>query len=267
MSVLLLMTGIFASVLLLYLAGIFLLSRVLRDNSIMDIAYGPAFAIAAIATLLLTDTASPLPVLIATCITIWALRLFTRILRKNFGKPEDARYAAWREKWLQKGSLYFIVRSFLQVNLLQGVIILLVASPFIISIAAGDAIHLWFVCVGFAIYAFGLTYESIADWQLDRFIAGKKAGTEPANLMVTGLFRYSRRPNYFGETLIWWGLAIMALPLPFGYLALISPLLITFIVTRVTGPMLEEIFLEKYPEEYRAYMERTSYFFPLPPTS
>ena len=80
--------------------------------------------------------------------------------------------------------------------------------------------------------------------------------------MVTGLFRYARRPNYFGETLIWWGLAVIVLPLPFGYLGLISPLLITYIVTMVTGPMLEKIFLEKYPTEYRAYMDRTNYFIP-----
>ncbi len=83
--------------------------------------------------------------------------------------------------------------------------------------------------------------------------------------MTTGLFRYSRRPNYFGETLIWWGLAIMVLPLPFGYLALISPIVITYIVTCVTGPMLEKIFLARNEAEYRAYMETTSYFIPLPP--
>ena len=116
--------------------------------------------------------------------------------------------------------------------------------------------------VGFVVFCFGLAYETIADIQLDQFIAGKQAGTEPATLMTRGLFSLSRRPNYFGETLIWWGLAIMVLPLPFGYLALISPLVITYIVTKITGPMLEKGFLERYPDEYQTYMDTTSYFIP-----
>jgi steroid 5-alpha reductase family enzyme len=80
--------------------------------------------------------------------------------------------------------------------------------------------------------------------------------------MTSGLFHYSRRPNYFGEVLIWVGLATMAYPLPYGAWAVLSPLLIWYIVTRVTGPMLEKIFLEKYPAEYRAYMHSTNYFIP-----
>jgi len=80
--------------------------------------------------------------------------------------------------------------------------------------------------------------------------------------MTRGLFSLSRRPNYFGETLIWWGLAIMVLPLPLGWIAISSPLLITYIVTKVTGPMLEDSFLEKYPEKYQHYMDTTSYFIP-----
>jgi steroid 5-alpha reductase family enzyme len=194
----------------------------------------------------------------------WSVRLAVRIWRKNHGKPEDARYAAWRTAWNARGKLYFILRSFLQINVLQGIIIAIVALPVILASAA-DASITSLTLIGGLVYLFGLGYETLADYQLDQFLARKRAGTEPAVLMTTGLFRYSRRPNYFGETLIWWGLALMVLPLPFGWLAIASPLLITFIVTRVTGPMLEDIFLQKYPAEYRAYMDQTSYFIPLPP--
>lgn len=83
--------------------------------------------------------------------------------------------------------------------------------------------------------------------------------------LAEGLFRYSRRPNYFGETLVWWGIATMVLPLPFGYLGLVGPITITYIVTRITGPMLEKIFIEKYNTPYVEYMKQTSYFIPLPP--
>lgn len=257
-------TSIFGCVLLMYVGTVFLLSQIKRDNSIMDIAYGPAFFISALATLILVHTYTLLPVIIVGLTGIWAGRLSLRIYRKNRGKPEDARYAAWRSEWQKRGQLYFIIRSFLQVNLLQGFIILLVSLPFILAISFTDSLHWVYVAIGCLVFAAGLTIESVADFQLDQFLARKRAGTETAVLMKTGLFRYARRPNYFGETLIWWGFALMVLPVPFGYLGLISPLVITYIVTKVTGPMLERIFLEKYPVEYRAYMAETNYFIPGP---
>ncbi len=264
MEIVLLHLGIFSSVLLIYVTTVFLVAQWRADNSVMDIAYGPAFTLSALGLLWFTNTTATLPWLITGLMGAWSLRLAVRIWRKNHGKPEDARYAAWRAAWTARGQVYFMLRSYLQINLLQGIIIAIVAVPVVLASAASAALST-ITLIGGAVYLFGLAYESIADYQLDQFLTRKRAGTEPATLMTTGLFRYSRRPNYFGETLIWWGLAIMVLPLPYGWIALASPLLITFIVTRVTGPMLEAIFLEKYPEEYRAYMARTSYFIPWPP--
>jgi len=228
----------------------------------MDIAYGLAFFVSTFGTAYLTSTTSLLPAIIIGCIGAWSLRLSSRIFRKNLGKPEDARYAKWRTQWMEKGRAYFWLRSYLQVNLLQVVIIFFVAMPAVFALAYPTMYNQWFVLVGFLIFCFGLAYETIADLQLDRFIARKQAGTESATLMTKGLFSLSRRPNYFGETLIWWGLAIMVLPLPYGWVTIISPLVITYIVTRVTGPMLEEAFLEKYPEKYQRYINTTSYFIP-----
>lgn len=244
---------------------VFIIARLAKDNSVMDIAYGPIYFFAIGGTLLHTMNFASLPTIVTACMAIWATRLGVRIFLKNKGTPEDARYAAWRAEWMQKGVWYFWLRSFLQINLLQGVIIFIVALPGTIALAHSAEAQLDFALLGLLVFLFGLAYETTADWQLDRFIARKKAGTEPANLMTTGLFRYSRRPNYFGETMVWWGLAIMVLPLPFGWLALLSPLTITYIVTKVTGPMLEKIFLEKYPEEYAKYQQTTSYLIPLPP--
>ena len=261
-----LISAIYALVVLLFVTGVYVIATLKRDNSVMDIAYGPAYAVGAWTTLILTDTMSILTLVIAGCITMWAVRLSLRIGKKNWGKPEDQRYAAWRNAWMQKGHWYFLVRSYLQINLLQGVIIVIVSLPFIIAVAAyaqsTTELITPFMYAGVAIWLIGFLFESIADWQLDQFIARKKAGAESKTLMTSGLFRYSRRPNYFGESLVWWGLAIAVLPLPYGYLALLSPLLITFILTRVTGPMLEDIFLEKNPQEYRHYMSTTSYFIP-----
>ena len=250
--------------LLIYVTVVFVLALIKHDNSIMDIAYGPAFFVSLVSAAYITDVNTPLVAAVMLGIGLWSVRLSTRIFKKNLGKAEDARYAAWRKAWSARGRWYFLLRSYGQIYLLQGFIIFLVALPGIIALSYGEEYSLTWLTIGLLIFAGGLIYETIADHQLDTFLARKRAGTEAATLMTKGLFRYSRRPNYFGETLVWWGLAIMVLPLPFGYLALISPLVITYIVTQVTGPMLENIFLEKYPEEYRAYMAHTNYFLPGP---
>lgn len=265
MEPLLFNSTIFLSFLLLVVTLVFIVAQLKKDNSIMDIVYGPIFLVTGIATYIYTESTSMLALVILVATFIWSTRLGTRIYNKNKGMPEDARYAAWRTLWNQKGQWYFLLRSYLQINILQGIIIAIVSLPLILSLSFGETYSLPFVLAGVLVFAIGLAIESTADYQLDRFIARKKLGVETANLMVTGLFKYSRRPNYFGETLIWWGLAIMVLPLPYGWLGLLSPLTITYIVTKVTGPMLENIFIQKYGEEYLAYMKKTSYFIPLPP--
>lgn len=284
---------------LLVVSVVFVIAQLRHDNSIMDSFYGPIFAIATWVTIAALTVANYsdihwLTYAVAALVTLWAARLSFRIIRKNWGKPEDPRYAAWRTKWMKRGRLYFILRSYLQVNFLQGLIISAVSLPIILCLSPESFAHmevapnkpfdgtlvrmvrlplidvpLGQIIAGLGIFIsfIGLAIETIADRQLDRFIARKKAGTEAAILMTTGLFRYSRRPNYFGESLVWWGLAITTLTLQLGmtslfWIGFISPLLITFILTRVTGPMLEEIFLEKYPEEYQHYMQTTSYFIP-----
>lgn len=249
-------------ILLLFVSCVFVFAQFIEDNSIMDIFYGPLFLVTAFLYLNLTDVGGMLPYVITACIALWSLRLSGRIFLKNYGHKEDARYAAWRTQWMEKGRWYFILRSYLQINLLQGLVILFVLLPFAISVTTAEAVSPFFLFLGLAVFFFGLAYETIADYQLDAFIARKKAGAEKATLMTTGLFAYSRRPNYFGETLIWWGQAIMVITLPYGFLALISPLLITYIVTKVTGPMLEKQFLTRYPKEYQAYMASTPYFIP-----
>lgn len=258
--------GIFASFVLILVTIVFLISQLRTDNGIMDIWYGPIYALAGWATWYVHAVYSEAGFLLLIAISLWATRLCLRITRKNWGAPEDARYAAWRRTWLARGRWYTMLRSYIQVNLLQGIIICLVATPIIIALAEGQKMLGYTFYLGLVVLYFGLIYETIADWQLDRFIARKKAGTETATLMRTGLFAYSRRPNYFGESLIWWGAAIAVVTLPYGYIALISPLLITYIMTKVTGPILERQFLERYPEEYSDYMRSTNYFVPGPKT-
>jgi steroid 5-alpha reductase family enzyme len=264
MTVIFVNIGIYLSVVIILSSLLFLVMQAKKDNSLIDIAYGPLFAIAAGITLFLTKNTTLLPLLILAAMTLWSLRLSLRIAKKNWGKGEDIRYQKWRLEWMKKGDVYFILRSFLQINVLQGILIALIATPFVIAISHPH-INPIFAAIGGAIFLIGLIIETIADKQIDIFRAKKAAEATTPNILTSGLFKYSRRPNYFGETLIWWGLAVMVLPLPYGWLALLSPLTITYIVTVITGPMLEKIFLEQYGDEYRAYMRKTSYFIPLPP--
>ena len=257
--------ALFASIAVVFVTVLFLVMQIKGDNSLIDIAYGPLFFFSGLTLLFLINIYTPLVIIMLTCIGAWSLRLAYRIGKKNYGKGEDERYKNWRTQWTKRGNLYFVIRSFLQINLLQGVIITLVALPFIVATTTTESVLPFSVYVGIFIFITGFLIEIIADHQLDNFLAQKKAGTTSEIVMRRGLFRYSRRPNYFGETLIWWGLAVMVLLLPYGYLALLSPLLITYIVVRITGPMLERIFIDRYKEQYGAYMRETSYFIPLPP--
>lgn len=267
MSIVLTTLGIYFFLVLITVTTVFVVAMAINDNSIMDIAYGPVYLIATVATTYLIGAFGLLPTVLSTLVALWSVRLCLRIFHKNHKQPEDTRYAAWRKSWQQKGQLYFVLRSYLQVFLLQGIIITFVSLPIIIAIANPFSFNLWFMVAGVLVWSVGFAIETVADWQLDRFIARKKCGAETAMLMTTGLFRYSRRPNYFGETLVWWGLAIMVLPFTYGYAALLSPFLITYIVTKVTGPMLENKFIKNYGDAYREYQNTTSYFIPWFPKS
>lgn len=265
MESLLINLGIYFCLVIILATGMFILMQFKHDNSLIDIAYGPLFFISAGLALWLTDTTAILPICITLAIGLWAFRLARRIFLKNWGKAEDIRYKTWRQEWLKKGELYFIFRSYLQINVLQGILIVLISMPFIVALTFSADISWPFLIMGGVVFLTGLIIETVADIQLDNFLERKKAGSESAVILTTGLFHYSRRPNYFGETLIWWGLAITVLPLPYGYLGLIGPLTITYIVTKITGPMIENIFLTKYGGTYREYMRTTSSFIPFPP--
>lgn len=247
----------------LYMTLAFVVSLVLRDNGIADIAYGGGFALVAWVTYALGTPG--LAALVATILaTVWALRLSIRIYLRNHGKPEDFRYRKWREEWGKT----FVLRSFLQVYMLQGAVIYVVALPLALlnaySLGAGlSALAL----LGFLLWAVGFYFEAVGDYQLARFLG------DPANkgmIMDRGLWRFSRHPNYFGESVQWWGLALVALatlfPLLGAYalLAFLSPVLITFLLLKVSGvPLLEKRFAGE--PAWEAYKAKTSVFIPLPP--
>lgn len=247
-----------ALVLTLYLLGVMVIALFRRDNSVIDIAYGAGFVLIAWLIAVLWPSWTDRQWIILSCITLWGGRLTFRILQKNWGKPEDFRYRAWREEWTKHGMLYFFFRSFGQIYLLQGVVILVVSLPTLIVFSATQIPLAWYNWLGLGIWCLGFLFESIGDWQLDRFIR------KPENkglLMATGLWKYTRHPNYFGEATMWWGLFLVVVGLSLSELAVLSPVLITFLLTQVSGiPMLEARWTGR--SDWEKYKAKTSAFIP-----
>jgi steroid 5-alpha reductase family enzyme len=244
---------------LTFTTGVFILALMKRDNSLMDLFYGPGIASSALITLLLSPYENTASVLVSLLIILWAARLSIRLYFAKKGKGEDFRYAEWREEWSKKGTWYFVLRTWVQVFLLQGLIMVTIVLPATLIHAVSIDIPPLFMYIGVFIWLLGFAFETVADMQLDAFI---QKPSNQGKIMTRGLFRYSRRPNYFGETLMWWGIAVIAAPV--SLLAFISPLLITYVVVFVTGPMLEKKW--EGNEEYQGYTKRTSYFIPWLPT-
>ena len=251
----------------IFMSSVYLISLKLRDTSIVDIAWGLGFTV--IATVLLGASGdSPVLQLMSVLVYLWGFRLALHIYARKAGKPEDWRYANWRQQW---GSTHWW-RSFLQVFLLQTLLMLIIATPLLVAAAAPDVAVTSIAWLGLIVWVVGFYFEAVGDLQLSRFIRKKKRTeskkrrkhAKSKEIMTSGLWCYTRHPNYFGEITQWWGLWLIATTLPYWWLAIISPLTITFLLLKVSGiTMLEK----KYDDnkEYQKYKQRTSALFPLPP--
>ncbi len=246
--------GIAALTIWLYMSGLFVVALLVRRNDIADIGWGPGFLLVAVVTLLASPGATPRQILVLVLVALWALRLAIHIGRRNLGKPEDRRYQAWREQWGDA----FIVRSYLQVFLLQGLFMFLVSLPIQVVMASERDGLGALAILGTLLWVVGFIFESVGDYQLDRFKA------DPANkgkVMSQGLWRYTRHPNYFGEVTQWWGILLIGLGVPWGWLGIIGAATITVLIIGVSGiPMLEKHFQGR--PGWKEYEARTSAFFP-----
>jgi steroid 5-alpha reductase family enzyme len=248
--------GLNLAAVLALMLGVWGLSLVLKNASIADIFWGLGFVLVAWLTFFFAQGYQGRKVLLTLLTTIWGLRLSLHILRRNWGQGEDRRYQAWRAS---RGAGFWWASLF-SVFLTQGILLWLISLAVQVGQCSLTPAHLTGLdLLGFLVWLTGFTFEAVADWQLSRFKA------DPANrgrVMKQGLWAYSRHPNYFGESLLWWGLFLIALATPYGWWALISPVLITFLLLKVSGvTLLEKDIVERRPE-YREYLETTSAFIP-----
>lgn len=239
--------------------AIWLLSRRLTDCGIVDIYWGMGFVVIAWIELVGTGAPSLQAVAITALVTLWGVRLTWHLLRRHRrSRSEDARYAAMRDRSGPDWPLTSLWRLFL----VQAVALWLVASPVHVALL-GAPVHgrAEVLMAGALVFALGFVIEAAADSALARFAEDE---LNRGRLLVTGLFAWSRHPNYFGESLVWWGLGLMAWGATGNLLSFVGPALLTFLLLKVSGVPPLEAHLSSRPG-FADYARRTSPFVPLPP--
>ncbi len=238
---------------------VWLLSLARRDASIIDIFWSLGFVLLAWLYRSRVPAETLRQTVVPILVTLWGLRLALHILRRNWGRPEDYRYAAMRAKY-GRG---FSGLSLPIVFWLQGALFWLIAMPLLqVQISRQPAAWGWLDSLGLTLFAIGFFFEAVGDHQLARFRA------DPANrgqVMDRGLWRYTRHPNYFGDATLWWGFGCFALATTDSHWTLIGPTLMTLLIVRVSGVALLEKGLGETKPKYRDYVRRTSAFIPWPP--
>ena len=252
------MTAAFAGlgVIILFATLVWLLSLKRRDASVADIAWGLGFVLLTAVYARLSPELMPRSWLVAGLITLWGARLSLHIARRNRGKGEDPRYQAMRAA---PGPAFWW-RSLFTVFWLQGAILWVVALPILAAVRAPRPSGLTPLdVIGALVFAIGFGFEAVGDYQLDRF---KADPSRRGQVLDSGLWRYTRHPNYFGDATLWWGIYLIAAATPNGWLTLPGPALMTYLLMRVSGVRLLEKGLKASKPGYHAYISRTPSFFP-----
>jgi steroid 5-alpha reductase family enzyme len=230
---------------LVYMTLVFILALARKNNGIVDIAWGLGFILVSFSVFMTYGQGRPRQWLALALVFTWGSRLALHIFRRNRGKEEDFRYAAWRRQW----GRYFVIRSFGLLLVISPVLLIVGQAQPPLNLLDGLSILVWLT---------GFSFEAIGDRQLAAFIK------DPANrgkLMTSGLWSFTRHPNYFGEAALWWGMAILALSAPIGWLGLIGPIVITFLLLFISGvPLLEKKYRGR--PDWEEYKKRTPKFLP-----
>ena len=222
---------------------------------VADIAWGLVFIIIAVTSYVVGGTNSTRPLVMTTLVTLWGLRLsghiYLRFMRKD---EEDRRYTVMREQYVK----HPVLLPYLKVFVSQGLLALVVTFPLAVACTTSDFYFGWLSVIGVAVWVLGFFFETLGDSQLMMFLGDKK---NQGKLMTSGLWSITRHPNYFGEITQWWGIGIIALATPYGWIGLIGPLTISFLILKVSGvPLLEKAYAGR--PDWEAYKARTSKIIP-----
>ena len=256
-----------AVVVLVLVYTVYVIHLIVDDASIIDLIWGAGFGLVAIGLLVVTQPKTDYTVLLSLLPILWAVRFTTFIFLRNWGKGEDDRYTDLRERIKKKGIPWWLF-SFFGVYGFQSLAMLIVCSPLIIGMAAPESTQVsWLPLVGLALWIVGFFFEAIGDLQLAVFKNEHRNFDGPESekpVLTSGLWRYTRHPNYFGNACMWWGIGLIALVAPYGWIGLIGPAFMNFALVFLTGKANNERKMNRRPA-YKEYVEKTSGFIPLPP--
>ncbi|MEO5317208.1 DUF1295 domain-containing protein [Arthrobacter sp. CC3] len=240
------------------LAVTFAVAVAQRRHSVMDVAWGPGFVAVALASWLLSagtgDDGRRLLLLLLT--GVWGLRLGTHIGWRARGGHEDPRYEAMLGDAPGSRDVYALRRVYLP----QGLVMFFVSLTVQVGMFATGAVG-WVALLGVLLWVIGFVFETVGDWQLAQF---KKNPSNKGTVLKTGLWRYTRHPNYFGDAAVWTGLFLVAADSWPGILTILSPALMVWALAGKTGKPLTEKAMSARPG-YKEYVESTSGFIPWPP--
>jgi steroid 5-alpha reductase family enzyme len=232
------------------------ISLLIKNSSIVDIFWGFGF----VASTWLYFFLSPegvfiRKIILLALVTIWGMRLTLHILLRNWKKPEDFRYQKWRK---ESGNSWWI-RSLFKVFLLQGLLMWIISAPLLAAqYFRTNTSLIWLDYLAILIWLIGFYFETMGDAQLSQFRANPE---NKGKLLNTGVWHYTRHPNYFGDSAQWWAFYFLALAAG-GWWAFFSPILMTLFLIKVSGVALLEKTLADTKPGYREYMANTSSFIP-----
>jgi steroid 5-alpha reductase family enzyme len=235
---------------------LWLVSVFKKNAGIADIFWGTGFILLNGYYFLVTRGIAFRKMILFALVCAWGLRLFLYILRRNWGNGEDFRYKEFRQKY---GSKRYWWVSFFQVFLLQGVLLWLISAPLLGAqfYASQPRLGIWDI-LGILFWLIGFLFEAGGDFQLARF---KKNPQNHGKVLDRGFWKYTRHPNYFGDSCVWWGYGLLSIAGGCIF-AIYGSLLMTLLIIRVSGVMLLEKTLKQSKPGYREYAARTSAFFP-----
>ena len=252
-----------AAIVALCFAALWLIGLRLKDVSFVDSWWALGMVVLAWSSYFVTGGASPRRALLLVLCTAWGLRLGIYLLWRWRSQGPDRRYQTMAGKAQSERGIGFARWSALSVFALQGPLQFIVALPVQLGQVDGGATDT-VGYLGALLAVAGIAFETIGDWQLTRFKA------DPANaakVLDTGLWRYTRHPNYFGDVCVWWGLLLIAAQTPIGLASLPGPILLTFLLTRWSGVPTTEGRMRRKKPGYEDYVARTPAFVPWFPRS
>jgi len=243
-------------VIMVLMTCLWIISIIIKNVSIVDIFWGLGFVITCGYYFLNSNGNSSRKVLLISLVVIWGVRLSVYLAWRNLGKGEDFRYREFRKKYGEKRYWWI---SFFQTFLLQGILMWLISAPLLGAQFSGKEISPGITdYVGIALWAIGFAFEAGGDLQLALF------RSDPLNrgrVLDKGFWRYTRHPNYFGDSAVWWGFGLICLASG-SYLPIFGSLLMTALIIKVSGVALLEKSLKENKPEYKEYIEKTSAFLP-----